>query len=161
MFFRKNLFNIIAISCLISSCSVYMAANQESRKDLSVLNAGTPRSLVLGKLGQPVNSEKENGIRTDYFNFTQGYSGGSKAVRAVGHGVMDVLTIGLWEVIGTPIEGVADGQEMTVEIQYGEDNKVSEVKVFEDGKLIKILDGEVVKPEETKPATQFKSKIRP
>ena len=31
----------------------------------------------------------------------------SSAGRAIGHGVMDVLTLGLWEVIGTPIEAVA------------------------------------------------------
>ena len=26
-------------------------------------------------------------------------------VRAVGHGALDVMTLGLWEVVGTPIEG--------------------------------------------------------
>ncbi len=37
------------------------------------------------------------------------------AGRAVGHGVMDVLTLGLWEIIGTPIEAVqGDKYELTV-----------------------------------------------
>ena len=37
------------------------------------------------------------------------YTIGNKpsAARAIGHGVMDVLTFGLWEVVGTPIEAFA------------------------------------------------------
>lgn len=139
-----NFFTVTLLALCLSSCSVYMAANQEDKKDLTVLNQGTPRSLVLGKLGQPVSSEKENGRRKDYFNFTQGYSGGTKAARAVGHGVMDVLTLGIWEIIGTPVEGAADGQKMTVEVSYDKEDKIEEVKVFEDGKLIKVLEGEVL-----------------
>jgi outer membrane protein assembly factor BamE (lipoprotein component of BamABCDE complex) len=136
-----------------------MAANQPGRKDVSILNPGTPRSLVMGKLGQPINSEKNNGIRTDYFNFQQGYSGGSKAVRAVGHGVMSVLTIGLWEVLGTPIEGVADGQQMTIEVKYDKEDNVTSAKIFADGDLVKVVDGnEVIEYEKPKkPNSNFKN----
>ena len=136
----KKIIVLITLSLFISSCSVYMAATQKDAKDLSILNKGSPRSLVLGKLGQPVVTEKEDGKKTDFFNFTQGYSGGTKAVRAVGHGVMTVLTMGIWEVIGTPIEGVADGQKMTAEIEYDKDDKIDKVKLFSDGDLVKVID---------------------
>ena len=40
--------------------------------------------------------------------------------RAIGHGVMDVLTFGAWEIIGTPVEAVASGKN-TVTITYRDD----------------------------------------
>lgn len=134
---------ILALTLIVflSSCSVYMAATQDSRKDTESVVKGSPRALVLGKLGQPVSTEKtDKGVKKDYFSFNQGYSGGTKAVRAVGHGVMDVLTLGIWEVIGTPIEGVADGQEMNFEITYDKNDKVDKMKVFSDGELIKVVE---------------------
>ena len=49
---------------------------------------------------------------------------GCPSRRAVGHGTADFLTLGLWEVVGTPIEGVANGTEMTVEVAYENDRVV-------------------------------------
>jgi hypothetical protein len=48
------------------------------------------------------------------------------AGRAIAHGAMDVLTFGIWEVVGTPIEGFK-GSKKRVQIIYGPDNKVVEV----------------------------------
>jgi hypothetical protein len=59
----------------------------------------------------------------EIFVFTQGYGAGAKAGRAVFHGVADVLTLGVWEVIGTPTEGVFDGNEMAYEVRYDDDIK--------------------------------------
>lgn len=138
----RRIFQAIAVVCLLNACSVYMAAKQEDTRDMTALNIGTPRSLVLGKLGQPTTTEKENGLRTDYFNFTQGYSGGAKAARAAGHGVMDVLTLGLWEIAGTSIEGAANGDKMSVEVIYDKNDKLAQVKVFKNGELIKAAQDE-------------------
>jgi len=49
------------------------------------------------------------------------------AGRAIGHGVMDVLTLGLWKVVGTPIEGV-QGETYHATITYDRDDKVVEIK---------------------------------
>ena len=43
--------------------------------------------------------------------------------RAAGHAVMDVLTIGLWELAGTPIESF-DGQKYEMSIEYDQYDKV-------------------------------------
>ena len=103
-----------------------MAAKQPSAKNLTVFNSGTPRALVLAEFGLPTVSEvNKEGNKVDIFKFTQGYSGGAKAARAIGHGVADVLTLGLWEVIGTPVESVADGNEMAYQITYDKDDKVA------------------------------------
>ena len=42
-------------------------------------------------------------MRVDLYEYEIGNK--PSAGRAIGHGVMDILTLGLWEIIGTPIEG--------------------------------------------------------
>ncbi|MET0154600.1 MAG: hypothetical protein ABW189_00625 [Rickettsiales bacterium] len=116
---------------LLGGCSVYMAANQESKKDTSLLSPGTPRSVVIGEFGPPNAAEQENGRRVDYYSFVQGYSKGNKVARAVGHGTMDVLTFGLWEVVGTPSEAVFDGKKTNVEIKYDANDKIEKVNMFQ------------------------------
>ena len=88
---------ICVISSFTTSCSVFMAANQPKKKDLHVLDRGTPRNLVVAELGAPAHTKSENGRICDVYSFTQGYSKGAKVGRTVFHGAADVLTLGLWE----------------------------------------------------------------
>ncbi len=103
-----------------------MAAKQPPKKDLSVLTVGTPRNVLIAELGSPVHSETKEGLRIDVYNFVQGYSKGAKAGRAVFHGAADVLTLGLWEVVGTPTEATFDGNRMSVEVRYDANDRVKE-----------------------------------
>src|SRR5438094_902139 len=93
-------------------CSVVMAAKQPGKKDLSVLDVGTPRAMVLAELGQPTASETREGVKVDIFSFVQGYDKINKGIRTAGHAVGDVLTFGLWEVVGTPTEMIFDGDKL-------------------------------------------------
>jgi hypothetical protein len=121
-------FVIIIIFMFGQGCSVYMAANQPDKKDVSVFNTGTPRTHVIAEAGRPRHTkENADGTLTDTFVFVQGYSSGSKAGRALFHGAADFLTLGLWEVIGTPVEAVADGTEVQVEVHYDADEKVRNI----------------------------------
>lgn len=123
---------LMAVMLLMSSgCSVYMAAKQPRAKDLSVLKEGTPRSHVIAELGAPAWSGEKGGNKVDVFAFTQGYSAGAKAGRAFFHGAADVFTLGLWEVIGTPVESVASGTEMKVEVIYDGNDQVKAAEVIE------------------------------
>lgn len=112
---------------MITGCSVYKAVNQPEKKNLSVLSSGTPRMQVIAELGAPTWSEERNGEKVDLFTFKQGYSKGAKTGRALFHGAADILTIGMWEVVGTPIETVADGTDMKVEITYDAEEKIKSV----------------------------------
>lgn len=51
----------------------------------------------------------------------------SRAGRAVFHGAADVMTLGLWEVVGTPTEGVFSGDEMAFRVRYDKDDRIDEV----------------------------------
>jgi hypothetical protein len=114
---------------VISGCSVFMAAKQPPKKNLSLFSPGTPRSLVIAEFGAPIDTKSaKSGEKIEVHKFVQGYSGGAKAARAIFHGAADVFTIGLWEVAATPIEGLANGTEMVYEVKYNSGDKVVEAK---------------------------------
>jgi outer membrane protein assembly factor BamE (lipoprotein component of BamABCDE complex) len=127
-FWKGALFVVLIAGSLLlmdlAGCSVYMAAKQPSEKNLEVMSVGTPRNVVLAELGTPAATETRDGKKVDVFSFVQGYSKGSKTGRAVFHGVADVFTLGLWEVVGTPTEAIFDGTKVMYEITYDEGNRV-------------------------------------
>lgn len=119
---------ILFVACFIlSSCSVFMAAKQPDAKNLDLLKVGTPRAMMLAEFGLPAVSETREGHKYEIFKFVNGYSAGAKAGRAVFHGAADVLTLGLWEVVGTPTEGVFSGDEMAFQVRYDKNDRIDEV----------------------------------
>jgi hypothetical protein len=116
---RLGLFScVLAWAGLLSSCAVFMAARQPGRKDVALLNPGTPRNLVIAEFGTPIHGETRDGKRTEIFAFVQGYSKGARVSRAIAHGVADFFTLGLWEIAGTPTEAIFDGKDMVVEVTF-------------------------------------------
>jgi hypothetical protein len=111
---------------LLASCSVVMATKQPSLKDMNVFRPGTERDVVIAQVGVPVSTEKLPDGRKDIYTFIQGYSSGAKAARAIFHGAADVFTIGIWEAIGTPIEGAFDGKKITERVFFDKDDRVKE-----------------------------------
>lgn len=121
---------VVAAGLLVLSgagCSVYMAANQPGQKDLALLSPGQPRAKLIAEFGQPMHSETKDGARTDIFQWTQGYHPGVRAGRAAGHAVASVATLGLWEVVGTPVEGYMNGTQLSAEVHYDRNDVVAKV----------------------------------
>ncbi|OJY10756.1 MAG: hypothetical protein BGO99_11565 [Nitrosospira sp. 56-18] len=118
---------IILFSIMLTSCSVFMAAKQPDKKNVDLFKVGTPRSMLLAEFGMPTVSESREGKKYEIYKFVQGYSAGAKAGRAVFHGAADVLTLGLWEVVGTPVEGTFSGDEMAYEVRYDDESRVDQV----------------------------------
>ena len=110
-----------------SGCSVFMAAKQPDKKNVDLFRIGTPRPLLLGEFGTPATSEIRNGRKHEIFKFVQGYSTGAKAGRALFHGAADVMTLGLWEVVGTPTEAVFSGDEMAFEVSYDQHDRIERI----------------------------------
>jgi hypothetical protein len=117
---------VLALAWLLSACSVGMALSGSENPDLGAVKVGASRGEVEMHLGSPRNSTTlADGRRTDIYEYEIGNE--PSAGRAIGHGAMDVLTLGLWEVIGTPIEGV-QGERYHATITYGPDEKVIDIK---------------------------------
>jgi len=124
---RKMIVVLAVLALLVPGCSVFMAGKQPDLKNEDLFRVGTPRSALLAEFGNPISSEVRDGKRCEIFKFVQGYSTGAKAGRAVFHGVADVLTLGVWEVIGTPTEGVFSGDEKSYEVMYDENDRIYQV----------------------------------
>lgn len=119
--------------CLaLSSCSVGMALSGEREKDVSILTPGTPQAVVRAAIGPPEDVLIDTGdhgekLAVDTFKICRGNE--PSIGRAIGHGIMDVLTLGIWEAIGTPIEAIGTEEECRlITVYYDEDQKVKEVK---------------------------------
>ncbi len=110
---------------LTSGCSVGMAMSGKKNPNLGAIHEGSSRGEVELQLGSPIRSLTHmDGTRTDIYEYEIGNE--PSAGRAVGHGVMDLLTLGLWEVVGTPIEGV-QGDKYEITLLYDEDDRVQAI----------------------------------
>jgi hypothetical protein len=106
----------------ISGCSVGMALSGKKDPNLGVIRKGATRGEVELQLGHPISSiTTEDGRRLDTYEYEIGNE--PSAGRAVAHGIMDVLTLGIWEVVGTPVEAV-QGKKYQLAITYDSDNRV-------------------------------------
>lgn len=76
---------------------------REKQPELGAVRVGATRGEIELQLGAPIEVREENGRRVDIYEYEIGNE--PSAGRAIGHGVMDVLTLGIWEVVGTPVEG--------------------------------------------------------
>jgi len=118
---------ITASICLIfwlgnSGCSVGMALSGKENPNLGMVRQGASRGEIELTLGPPVSTVSiDEGKRIDIYEYEIGNE--PSAGRAIGHGLMDILTFGLWEVVGTPIEGF-QGSKHRLQITYDKKDRV-------------------------------------
>lgn len=121
----KKLASSLLICCIfINGCSVGMALSGKREPELGAIRIGATRGEVELQLGSPVEVREENKKRTDIYEYEIGNQ--PSAGRAIGHGIMDVLTLGLWELVGTPIEAI-HGEKKRLVITYDEQDIVTRV----------------------------------
>lgn len=123
----KKLLLLIILTILVTGqtgCSAVMAAKQPKKKDISVVAQGMPRSAILAEIGAPIASELKDGKRIDVFAFTQGYGTLNRVGRTLFHGAADVATLGLWEIVATPMEATFDGKKAAFEVTYDSHDRV-------------------------------------
>jgi len=132
---KMKLIFILIPAFSLCSCSVFMAAHQPDKKNLNFLKPGVHQSAVRAELGRPVWSGEENGFQVDLFKFIQGYSKEAKVGRVLFHGVADLLTFGIWEIAGTPIELMESGTDTSIRIIYDQSLRIQEVEIHPKGKI--------------------------
>src|SRR6266851_3574678 len=97
---------VLITSVALSGCSVYMEATRPTPVDLSKFEPGQSRDNVVEQLGTPKGTTREaDGVSCDSYElYTKGYGAGGKVPVAFLEGAADVVTLGLAEVVTTPIE---------------------------------------------------------
>lgn len=122
----KKIVLLLGISFLLFSgygCSAVMAVKQPDKKNLDVLAPGNHQDAVRAELGAPISTGILTGSNEEYdvFGFLEGNSKGWGVARSLLYGVLDVVTLGLWEVIGTPLEGgISGGGRKNIRVVYKE-----------------------------------------
>jgi len=128
MYFIKNISILVSLFLFLNACATDQALNQPTKKDLTVLEIGTDRDLVVLELGAPVDSFEEDGKKVDLFSITQGYSKGVRMARATGHLTAEIMTLGLWGIVGTPLEQSYNGTILGYKVWYNDENKVQKTE---------------------------------
>jgi len=122
----KKLIAMMIIFGFLSGCSVGMALSGKQDPDLGVVKQKASRGEVELQLGAPVSvSTLENGHVVNIYEYELGNE--PSVGRAMGHAVMDVMTFGFWELIGSPVEGF-QGDKRQIQIEYDENDYIVNVK---------------------------------
>jgi hypothetical protein len=99
---------------ILGGCSVYMAASHEGVSSKDLMKCKTRECLVA--LGCEATGASEGAaVRSETFVFK---TKRASATRAVMHGLLDVATLGLWEVAGTPIEATGRRRTAAIKVYY-------------------------------------------
>ena len=115
---------MIASLCTFSSCSVVMAARKEGT-NISEVQQCKNRNQFIGQGGTIISSERmPNGDLVEIYKFKK--ERGSP-LRAFMHGMLDLSTLGLWEVIGTPIEGCDSVEFFCIKVIYDCNDNIKDV----------------------------------
>jgi hypothetical protein len=100
------------------------------RGDPKVIQVGVERTTIEATLGAPdlVVPLPDGRARAVYKLDPDAHTRGARNAAVAGHLIADILTLGLWEIIGTPIELAAQDKLTVYTIHYGGDGKVEQVE---------------------------------
>lgn len=123
---RKVLLFLLALMVVVQGCSVMMAGKKQVKKDTRVIKVGNHRDNIVQTIGAPETSVRlENGGCKDVYKIVE--NAGSKTTKGlaiVGHTAMDVVTLGLWEIVGTPLELATQETPTHFILYYGPDHRL-------------------------------------
>jgi hypothetical protein len=106
-----------------------MAAKKEGTS-MEQVNQCKTRSSIKSQQGVEVLSteKSEDGEIIEYYKVQE--ATGSSA-RAAMHGILDIATLGIWEVAGTPIEGsMGEKKFYSIKVYYDKDENVKKLELL-------------------------------
>lgn len=112
---------------VLSGCSVKMAATKRGVGPEEILSCRSELCILALKDTEQLSEKPFEGGRIVTYRSLQ--KQGSTG-RAVMHGLLDVATLGIWEVAGTPIEGSKSGEKYFVyKIIYDSEDKITKSSI--------------------------------
>lgn len=123
---KKALF--LLLTSLLPSCSVIMASNK-SGVEIDMLQSAWTRTQLIGMGAEPIITEHtEEGLLVETYKVQR--ERGSIA-RAFMHGTLDIFTLFLWEMAGTPIESSLDEKKYySVKVTFDENERIQKMELF-------------------------------
>ena len=129
----KNIFLFLVTiisSFILTGCSINMAASGKENPKVEEIKPGTLKSVVEAQLGKHVNIQKnaDGSFVAEYFYEMNDLPDPN---RAAAYGAMDVMTLGLWELVGTPLEASRTDLKK-IKIEFNRQHRVKKIFSPED-----------------------------
>jgi hypothetical protein len=116
---------VVMLMLSLAGCAVGMAAAGKEPPNLAVCRIGASITEIERELGGPVRSrDLPDGGQECIYEYELGNA--PSPGRAVGHAALDVVTLGLWEIIGTPFE-MMGGSKYQLIVVYDADGHATEI----------------------------------
>ncbi|MGL5936103.1 MAG: hypothetical protein ACRCZI_10850 [Cetobacterium sp.] len=123
----KVIISVLSFTIMLQGCSAVMAASGTKEANLSALNRGDSRSMVLAKVGQqPTRVVNDGKDIMEIYELERGNE--PSTGRAVAHGVLTLATLGIWEIVGTPLE-VVKGEKYFLTVYYDKDENLKKFEI--------------------------------
>jgi hypothetical protein len=104
-----------------------MAANRSSyRGNVHIIQEGAERSAVIAELGEPdtFSKREEGGYEDRYTLDPDAHRTWVKVLTVIFHLGADIVTLFLWELVGTPYEMAVRDRIVTYHLTYGPNGKL-------------------------------------
>lgn len=123
---------LAVVLLLLTGCSAFMAGQRSVYRDPRVIQVGAERLTVEDHLGPPdlVVPLDDGGARAVYKLDPDAHPRWARNAAVMGHVVADVLTFGLWEIVGTPFELAAQDRLVTYLLYYGKDGRIERIETI-------------------------------
>lgn len=118
-----NILVFLLIVVTLTGCSAVMAASGKREPNISALQLGDSKNMVKAKMGyQPIRVSVEGNTTIEVYEVQFGNE--ASTGRAITHATLDILTLGVWEIVGTPMEGFK-GEKSYLIVEYENDKLIN------------------------------------
>ena len=142
----KRLIRImLVLPLLLAGCGVVMEASRPDPVDMKQFVTGEQRSLVVAELGPPTATSHQSDQSCDIYRlYTNGPSTAGRYTLTTTEAVADVLTLGLAEVVTTPVEAITQNSKHSVTMCYDNHQqlitqRVSDMAVVQTGPDVSVV----------------------
>ena len=122
----KSVSSLLMSVLVLSGCSVVAAASGSKDPDFGKVKVGADKQTIHAELGDPITSVSRKGGTLETYNYKLGDP--PAPGRAVLNGVLDLVTICLWEYIAFPLEISNSGNSYQAVVFYNGADKAVEVQ---------------------------------
>ena len=123
----KNYVISLVALFLLANCAVYKASDVSGAKPEDIAQCGS-KDCFLGLGSQVLESKNLANGGSEVIYKVKRKTG--HVARAFVHGVADVFTLGIWEVIGTPMEGyLSDSDFIVFKVAYKPNGDVEKISI--------------------------------